>query len=329
MRTPSLILFTVLGAACGGTAPPSFGGAGGGTAEDTDSRLDPPENGFQIILADLEIAPESSAFFCQFGTYEDDDAGVVGVRIQETLPYTHHTFLLEVPEEAEVPMADGITFPCTDMSLGEQMLPFMPLFNIAGQIGDPLANRLNLPDGFGVPFKRGQRFVIETHYVNTTDEVLEAETVLNVEFVDASEIDTWAAAYLMDAGNVEIAAGTRVRETVSCSFPEDVFILSMTPHLHKYGAAVGVSHGSADSMTTLIDIPEWDPYWTQDPREIMLNWDEGAFPVAATDQIDTSCEWFNSSDFDLEPLQEMCTTFGMFYPADQKYTCIDGVTTEQ
>ena len=75
----------------------------------------------------------------------------------------------------------------------------------------------------------------------------------------------------MDAGNVEIAAGTRVRETVSCSFPEDVFILSMT--------------------------------W------IMLNWDEGAFPVAATDQIDTSCEWFNSGDFDLEPLQEMCTTF--------------------
>ena len=319
----------LLTAGCGGSDPPSFGGRTGGSGAETADRLEPPDNGFQVVLEDLKIPPEASTFFCQFGTYEGEDAGVVGVRIQETLPYTHHTFLLEVPDEAEVPIADGVTFPCTDMSLGEQMLPFMPMFNIVGHIEHPLDNRLTLPEGFGVHLDKGQRYVVETHYVNTTDSLLEAETVLNVEFVDASEIDTWAAAYLMDVGTVDIAAGTRVRETVSCSFPEDVFILSMTPHLHKFGASVGVTLVTEDGPSTLVDLPAWDPYWTQDPREIMQSWDEGEFPVRATDRIDTDCEWFNSSDADLVPLQEMCTTFGMFYPADNKYTCIDGEIIEQ
>jgi hypothetical protein len=317
-------MLLLLATACGGNDIPTFGSSPGGGSGGDDDRLAPPDEGFQVVLSDLEIPPDGSVFFCQFGTYQGEDAGVVGVRIQETLPYTHHTFLLEVPAEAEVPVADGVTFPCTDLSLGEQMLPFMPLFNLAGEIEDPLANRLTLPDGFGVHFDKGQRFVIETHYVNTSDEVLEAETVVNVEFVDAAEIDTWAAAYLMDAGIVSAEAGTRARQSFSCSFPDDAFILSMTPHLHKYGDSVGVEYVSGDTADTLIDLPEWDPYWTQDPREIMLNWGEGEFLLSPEDSIATSCEWFNSSDADLEPLAEMCTTFGMFYPSDRKYTCIDG-----
>lgn len=325
LRTPLLAL---LAAGCVGSELPTFGGSGGGGDAVESDRLAPPEAGFQDVLTGLHLDPHESAFFCQFGTYEGDDAGVVGVNIQETLPYTHHTFVLEVPEGADVGVADGVTFPCTDMSLGEQMLPFMPLFNLAGEIEDPLANRLQLPEGFGVRMPKGQRYVIETHYVNPTDEPLEAETVVNIEMVDAQEIDTWAAAYLMDAGIVQVEAGKRTRKDVSCSFPDDVFILSMTPHMHQYGAALAVDHASDAGIDTLIELPEWDPYWTQDPREVMRNWDEGAFPVTAEDSIETSCEWFNTSDADLAPLEEMCTTFGMFYPADRKYTCIDGAVVD-
>ncbi len=327
---PTRAFLVLLGgglAACGPQNPPIVFGS---VSDDGDGdTLEEPEQGFQVRLSDLQLEPNESAFFCQFGTYRDADAGVVGVRIQETLPYTHHTFLLEVPADAEVPVPDGVTFPCTEMSLGEQMLPFMPLFNLAGEIDDPLSNRLNLPDDFAVKLDRGQRFVIETHYVNTTDSELTAETVVNVETVDADRVDTWVAAYIMDVGIVEADPGERVAETTECAFPEDVFVLSMTPHLHKYGTSVKVKHSAGDTMDTLIDVVSWDPYWTQDPRELMLNWGEGEFPVSADDTLRTECEWFNASDAPLQPLQEMCSTFGMFYPATRKYTCIDGEITEQ
>lgn len=323
-RLPLLLLLT----ACGARNPVTTFGGSGGSAED-DGRLAPPENGFQIVLEDLEIPPNESLFFCQFGRYEDTDAGVVGVNIQETLPYTHHTFLLQVPKDADVPVPDGVTFPCTEMSLGEQMLPFMPLFNIAGDIDDPLANRLNMPDGFGVHLDDGQRFVIETHYVNTTDETLEAETVVNIELADATDIDTWAAAYIMDPGMVEAGAGEATAEVVDCEIPYDVHILSMTPHLHKYGTSVEVKHVHGDQIDTLIDIDDWDPYWTQDPREVMRNWREGEFPLSAGETIRTECHWFNSGDSALVPLEEMCSTFGMWYPADRQYTCIGGEITQQ
>jgi hypothetical protein len=281
---------------------------------------DAPEGGLALRSPVMEIPPYSEVLLCYFGTYEGPTVGVDFMQPLQS-DYSHHNQLKAVWDGI---YDDGELIDCATSA---EMSEYSPLFESVGiEPGPDTAegNWLNLPDGIAMKLEGGQRWVMDMHYINPTDQTLVVQNGVNIGVLPVEEVEDWAGSIQFDAGLINIAAGADHQETFDCAFEQPGHVLSVLGHMHSRGTHYSVDYGAADAPAERIYDVVWEgdyhPYYPE-----LTTYAPGEFPVAEGETFTTTCDWTNFEDHDLEFPEEMCTTVVVVYPLERPRTCIEGV----
>lgn len=280
---------------------------------------DPPAGGFQIASPSFEVEPYSELLKCYFGTYTGPDVGVVYMQPQQVEGYAHHNQLKEVP--ADDPHQDGELIDCPQPE--GSMAPYAPLFEGVGITAEDVReNWLRMPEGIAVQLRSGQRWVMDMHFLNTTADTIRVNNAINIGVMPWDEVEQWAASFQLDAGDFVVSAGTTSTQEFSCAWPTDVVLLSMLGHMHLNGLSYTVDWEQEDGETTrLYEVDPWEPEYRDYP--VMTNFEDGAVSIKAGERFVTRCDWLNETSEDFGFPEEMCTTVGVVYPANDPLFCVE------
>ena len=123
---------------------------------------DPPANGVQYKMPELEIPPYTDLMACYFGTYQGEDIGIDTVETFQDDAYGHHVILLGTSADP-VEHPDGSVIDCSSEEQLD-MEDLSPLFIPAGagDEGSGLGD-MDLPDGMAIKYKTGARWILQSH----------------------------------------------------------------------------------------------------------------------------------------------------------------------
>jgi hypothetical protein len=314
MRTLAPCLALLIGLGCGADTPED---------DVVDMRREVPalpEGGVEFVSPEYVIPAGTEKQMCWVTTYEGPDMAIVGQWGYQS-PNGHHVVIFGTgATERDLP--DGTSWDCTENdSLGMDSLE--PIL-IGGEIeydDDGVVNSFELPDGFGAPIEQGQRIVLQSHYVNVTQNDVLVQDHAQLALVPEDEITTWTAPLVNTDTSFAVPRDSdEYTLAFDCEFEETYSLLYVGGHLHEWGKAFSLDYTPAGGVPERVyDIPEWRPVLRDSPTYV--DFEAGEFQVQPGDTFTTSCTWFNHEDHDLEFPQEMCVTFGMIYPSRVPVIC--------
>lgn len=292
-----------------------------------DLREDYPEpegDGLQMRTPDLLVPAYSEKLFCYYGTWEGPDTAVDELYSYQVMPYNHHNQVKLAPENSP---PDGTLEECTpeELSGAQPFVDGVPPFDIPGGSYFPQTsdqqNLMLLPEGYAVKLTHGRRWVIDTHYVNTTDRDVIVNSAISLGFADPSTITNWVGVIQLDSNPPQITPGD-YRFSFDCAWPKDMQILVISSHMHARGRSFSVDYLHGDQSDRVHEVPNWSDDYRVYPK--MDSWQPGEFPIQEGEALRTTCAWYNETDHLISFPDEMCTTLVVASPLDGPIGCYDG-----
>ncbi len=275
------------------------------------------DNTVSFLTPTYEIAPYADVTTCWFSTYNGPDVAIPWAGFYQAPGFGHHVVLMG--SEARVDLwPDGTIADCTstDADIMVDSRPF--LFPKDLEVG--AAQEMNLPEGMAVKLKAGQRFVVQSHHINLSDDPILVNDAIFLETAPLDTVTTFAAPWVNTETDFSIPPGETMSLEVDCTWEQDIHLLSMLGHLHEWGKSYSVDHHRLDgSVERVYEIGTWDVVYRDAPP--ITAWDEGAFEVKAGERFVTTCEWTNTTAEPLEFPHEMCATVGFGYPLTVPVIC--------
>ena len=299
-----------------------------GVLDMTLDLADPPEGGYQFASPEIVVDPYSEVNLCYYGTYEGPTVGVNFMTPFAPDGITHHASLMAIYDDE---YEDGELIDC--LAQGENNMPiYSPLFEAVGldTVGgepfetDPFGglNWIDVPEGVAFKLETGQRWALDLHYINTTEQTALVNTGFNVGTVPEEEVEHWASTLQFDAGLIDLEPGSSW-ESFQCPWEDDFTVLSIMGHMHDFGSYYGVDWNKLDGTDELVySVDEWTADHKDYPK--ITYYEPGDIVVQQGEEFTTHCEWFNPTDEVLPNPAEMCTTVIVAYPMEKPLTCIRG-----
>lgn len=225
------------GGAAGGTAGAS-GAAGGGPVL-------PDPNVATIKLDTFTVNPGQELIMCQDfdNPFGGQDAAIVDTESDMTSG-SHH---LHVFYGSDTPAQKTIA-PCANP------LEFRSLLHIA------VAPHFEVqyPAGMAARLRGSLGLRLQSHYINTTTDPIQAQVTVNLKKTDPSTIQNWVAQFYYDRIQLSIPPGANQTVTTSCTVPGTygkIGLLSALSHMHSRG-----THFVASTSTgvKLIETDDWE-----------------------------------------------------------------------
>lgn len=284
----------------------------GSDTDDTAEDLTPdaaPGASFRIVSPDIAIEPGQEITYCYYTTIPvDHEVGVKRWSSQMT-PGSHHLILFFADgaaqeDETIEPNCDGIGL--------ENGVPY---WMYSAQT--PTAESV-MPAGVGMTVPAGQKVYVQMHYLNATEETIQAHVEITADTYDTDETYQPAAAYVTYAAGFSIPANSTGSAGGSCAVPADAQFYAMSTHAHKRATLMRVTDGDA----MVFESENWEhpgaALWNSDP-----------FYGFASGQLTYHCEYDNTGNS--APVEEgasaatneMCMAVGYFFPATGPKFCIN------
>ncbi len=296
-----------------------------------DLRVNPDD--LPALTADqmMWLGPETvipaytDTMVCVFGTYTGPD---IGMHSFETWQGAggHHMVLMGTTLGTDV-FADGDVADCT--STGTVAMQDMDplILNTAGNTNDL---ELPLPDGMAAKLRSGQRYVLQSHYLNTTDQALLVRDIGVSDTIPEDEVAIWTAPLVYNYADMEIPAQGALEVSFDCSFDDDFYYLYLQGHMHEWGTRISIDQvdqadqggAGGEVLTNRYSIDPWMPEMRDLPPTNI--YEEGSFLVPAGTVMRTTCAWQNDTDEAILFPHEMCDGVAMVYPSEVPRIC-DGV----
>ena len=274
--------------------------------------LPPLKPGFERFeTALIEVEPGSSADWAQWvGGPLDQDYDVIAIEGKQWAG-GHHALMYATTEKQE----PGFTRLWAD---ADQLTT-----RLMGGVGGEGGANATLPEGVVFRVQKGSYLVVQTHYLNTSDETLSARSVLDVKLEPVDR--TRLVASIMSSTDLAIGLKPGVETTmdVHCEVQSDLQFLQISNHMHEYGISTftEVIEASGERRELKND-SAWSYDWALNP-----NFDH--FPVQAPlfvpagSTLHTQCTWMNTTPKEITFPTEMCVFFG-FVLGDSDITCNAG-----
>ncbi|MDQ3366102.1 MAG: hypothetical protein M3680_11815 [Myxococcota bacterium] len=224
-----------------------------------------------------------------------------------------------------------------DMDTTEQLTPvdcqpFTGALNASGMIAPIIItqkadDQLTLPDRVAYTLKPQQMVKIEMHYLNATDEVMDASATVDFYASDPSAIDHEADILFIGSPDIDIAPGATHTLHQFFTMPSYIDlsaakIFAITGHTHKLGTnvQVRVSPGPTGAMT---DVYSPTPFLWSEPET--RNHRPG-FAVPTGGGFDFECSYKNTTGnrvgFGESAGDEMCFFWAYYYPSQGSKVCV-------
>jgi hypothetical protein len=310
------VMFAAAAAACGG-------GGGGTTTSTPDAatnwvaNFNPPpvQPGYTRYVTPIipNIQPGDNVEYCQWVAPASDVAQDVIASVGEQSPAGHHAIVYATKETN---FATGETHICTEND--------MISISFMGAIGGEGVSHTSLPEGLFFRLPANQAVMINTHWLNATDNTVDGQAVLDVKYAPADASHTVADIVANNGDTFTIAPNGPTTYDVSCTFPQDVNYAMITNHMHQYGTSAYTELIHPDGTKTSMVVNDT---WPADAEfnPVYSTFSEAQPVVAhAGDVIHTHCEWMNTTNQALLFPTEMCVGAGFYFPGNGQLTCSDG-----
>jgi hypothetical protein len=224
-----------------------------------------------------------------------------------------------------------------DMDTTEQLTPvdcqaFTGALNTTGMISPIMITQrandpLFLPDGVAYTFKPNQMIKLEMHYLNATDEPIEATASVDFYLADPSEIQH--EANILFIGSPDIDIGPNQPFSLKQFFKVPTYvdlseskIFAITGHTHHFGTDVQVRVGPTKTGPfTSVYKPE--PFLWSEP---VTTTHKPEFSVPKEGGFEFECTYMNTSNqqigFGESANDEMCFFWAYYYPSQGSKVCV-------
>lgn len=220
-------------------------------------------------------------------------------------PGNHHVLLYTTSQ----PQAPN-THACTESEM-------LYLSLLGGTGGDgAVSPESTLPSGLVRRVRGGQQIVIQTHWINTSDEPMDGQAAVNVRYEPVSPDKTPTDLMTIMNTQLELAPGMNHAE-VDCTMKDSLNIWELAGHLHELGTHITVAYNGK----TLID-EGWKAEETFNPKFVDLT----AAPMKTQpgDKIHIECDWMNPGTETVRYPTEMCGAIAYYYPVTTQLICFNG-----
>jgi len=302
-------------------------GGGGGPADDDDTPTPdsgtdlppPPDRGFRITSPDITIEPGQEITYCYYFRTPNTEKMAVKQWKSEMTPGSHHMIMFTTTNDAK-PVG---TVSSQECGFGASL--DVPRWTYSAQT--PSAE-LQLPadDGGGKPLAQevapNTAGFFQMHYLNATDEPIQAHVVLDAYALEANDVYTPTAPYVTFKPDIKIPAdAVGDVETASCSLntlPNAKFWM-MSTHAHKQAVKTRVLDGTTEVFAST----DWEHPGARlfmTPSEF-YSFSSGAVTYECTydntgSNHSSLIETGDSAEFD-----EMCMASGYYFPATKAAFC--------
>ncbi|HET9236092.1 MAG TPA: hypothetical protein VFO10_02505 [Oligoflexus sp.] len=193
---------------------------------------------------------------------------------------------------------------------------------LAGTGGDSPTGpgtKVNLPAGVLFRAAKGQQIMIQTHWLNYTNQPLRGQAVFHIQSRKPEPSDKIADFFFVSTSKLYLNPEDKHREAQGrCTMREDLTFFMTAGHMHEYGKHVKVTLKRKEGETmTLID-HAWNPHFTAVPPAYLEQ-----IQVRKGDELIVDCTYKDKIDKPLSYPTEMCGAIGFFYPARKTMVCFD------
>jgi hypothetical protein len=297
----------LLAAACGGTEP----------ADNPGVDAMPVTRGFQVVSPDITIQPGEEITYCYYFRTPNTEDMVIKRWASEMTPGSHHLIYYTTASDT-MPPGTVSSSGCGAFGGGN-----LPSWTYAAQVPSA-AVALPTDDGNGLPLgqdiKAGTPGYFQMHYLNTTDEPIQAHVTLTAEAYDAGTAYTKTAAFITYNSQISIDPGaTGDIETQTCSTPAGAKFWMLSTHAHKQAVRTTIK----DATTVVFNSDDWEhpgaKLWTT------------PYHTFASGKLTYECEYNNTGDNvgstvvsgPSADTNEMCMATGYYFPATKSLICLN------
>lgn len=267
-----------------------------------------PDQGFQILTPDIEIAPGQEITYCYY--LQMPTTSEAGVRRWQSkmTPGSHHMILYFT--QVELQPAGTVT---SDSCGSQGSASDLPVWTYSAQSPD---NAAAMPDGVGMVVPAGQPAFIQMHYLNASETPITVHVTLNGETYDEEEAYTPAAAFVTYNTTISVPPNDVDSVSGSCSVPAGAQFFAVSTHAHKQAILTRVSDGAA----VVFESDDWE-------HPIGQTW-ESPFYTFSSNALTYQCDYVNPTDATINTgpsaeTDEMCMAVGYFFPAESAKFCVN------
>lgn len=291
-----------------------------------DPEPEPDEVSFS---AELSVAPADETIQCQFVTMPDDRGPMAVRHMDHTYTAGSHHFLLfrtDIATAADIPEGGDQLTECEEGDA--EWMGHVRGVVYAAQ--DP-EGTFSFPDGVGMTFEPGAVMLMQSHYLNTSSEALEARIDVSLELTDPVSVEEEAGVLFYYNPQIAVPPMGDASATLHCPVPADVSLAFVSSHMHKRGTffEATTDDEAANELLggTLYETEEW-------AEPVPRVFDGATSPMLrAGSTISYTCDFANPDPFTVvqgpsADTNEMCMFVGMYWPKqdDNFEWCYDGVT---
>lgn len=289
-----------------------------GEAEKVDDQLiegfHPPAPGptdLRMFAPLVEVKPGADITWCDYVANPfDHEVDVVQSRGYQS-KFGHHAILMDVPgSESRL----GQSHECTDADMTNARF-------LAG--GSDAAAQFKIPEGVGFRIKPGAVLMVQTHWINTTDQSATGQTIFDINAKDPTPSRQRAQLFAAFTTKVSLPPRSNSKAQAVCNIKQDMKLFALGGHAHEWGSNVRLHVERKNKVAeTLYDKP-WEPTFQADPP---LNYYDIAAPLElhAGDVLTVDCDYKNTTDAEIGFPREMCVGVAFFFPGTADIQCGDG-----
>ena len=180
-------------------------------------------------------------------------------------------------------------------------------------------NESSLPEGFGVRLPEGANVVIQSHYINYTDQEMRVRDVVHLGWFEEGEEAIEASYLILNHGALDIEPGDS-SVSVGCGLPgvdREYGVLSLFGHMHEHGSGIVIGSDRGDGSEELYRIDEWRVSYRDFPP--ITEWSpDDPLLLRSGDGFSVTCSYRNTTGANLRFPEEMCSAVALYYPATEE-----------
>ncbi|MBT6491425.1 MAG: hypothetical protein HOK97_16770 [Deltaproteobacteria bacterium] len=259
-----------------------------------------PESFREFRTGDMVIPPNTESMLCYFLAPEPETLYARDLRDYQGAS-GHHVILFRTIQYVE----PGTIRDCTEVEDMGNLIPIIaPVKFGLGQF----------PDGMAIKVPEGAQLVIQQHVLNLRETEIVTNDALHLALLPQEDVEIQAGFLGLSAVDFEIAPHSTQTLELDCEVPADMNILTIGGHMHESGMRYEALSGSLDNLSPLLQVESWLPIFRDEPP--VAEWPlESPRIIQQGSIIRTICEFENTTDDALSFPEEMCATFGYYYPA--------------
>jgi hypothetical protein len=266
------------------------------------------------------LAPGVETERCKFFQVGAEGLAINREEVRYT-PGSHHVLLFMTPYQS-IPQTDRFG-NAVDTSGVFECGPKGPTAHwevngVAGgaQIADGPPIVGELPEGVAFTVPPGTVLLMNTHYLNATDETLQTDARINLYTLKPSEVTTEAGILFWYNPIIYAPSNANSSAREVCPIHKDIQLVNAQSHMHKRGVGYAAQEldASGAAQGELYETTEWEM--------VTLRKFKPAKSLAAGQRIDFHCDYTNATDHTiiqgLSTADEMCMFIGLYYPRDRQ-----------